>query len=420
MSDSVARMIDVDEAQRIVLSVARPLPAVDLALMDAANRTLARPITCDVDYPPFDRSVMDGFAVRAADVETTPVTLRVVEEIAAGRMATRRLGAGEAMRINTGAPIPDGADAVVRVEHTSSSEDGSVSGGANVVVNVSAVVGKFITRRASCVHAGQIALASGVRLTPLALAAAAAAGASRVTVHRQPTVALLVTGDELIDIDRVPVGAQIRDSNLYLLDALVRSAQARPVPMGAVGDDRDLLAEKITTGFDADVLCITGGISMGSLDFVPEVLQACGVTFLIHKMAIKPGRPVIVGTTSGGTASGGTLVFALPGNPMSAFVGFELLVRPALAALEGRDGQVLKPMTACLHGSLSPTRDRRTFRPSRAWVEKDGRWHVEPLSWQGSGDPLGAAEANAMIVQPPDAPGLSRGDSVAMMLLDRS
>lgn len=251
-------------------------------------------------------------------------------------------------------------------------------------------------------------------MTPLAIGAAAAAGAARVTVYRRPSVAVLATGDELIEIDRRPSGASVRNSNQYLLEALILSAHAEPVLLGVARDDRVALREKIEAGLRSDVLCITGGVSAGAFDFVPEVLEACGARFHIRKMAIKPGRPTIFATTPAGRS-----IFALPGNPASALVGFELLVRPALAALEGRPGEVQVPVRATLRGSIPAAGERRRFVPARGVVGEDGGWKVEVLSWHGSGDSFGMATANALIVRSPGAAAVSDGAVVSALSLDR-
>jgi molybdopterin molybdotransferase len=401
-------VIDVDEAQRIVLAHARPLGTVEAPLAEALYRTLAARIRCDLDDPPFDRSVMDGYAVRAADVARVPATLTVVGHVSAGAVVDRSLAAGEAMQINTGAPIPRGADAVVRVEQTERTPSGE-----GVVIKESVAPGRFVTPRASYAAAGQTVLEAGALLTPASIGVAATAGASRVTVYRCPTVAVLSTGNELVDIDRAPSAAQIRNSNQYVLRALIESAHSEAVVSPVARDNRDELRRGITDGLRCDALCLTGGVSMGTLDFVPDVLRDLGATFHVHRMAIKPGRPTIFATMPGGK-----LVFALPGNPVSAFVGFELLMRPALAALQGRPA-VPPLVRAVLQGSIAATSNRRSYIPARAKVNEGGEWEVRTLSWQGSGDSLGMATANALIMRPPQAEAVKSGDAVSMLLLDR-
>lgn len=403
-------MIDVDEAYEVLFSSIKPVERVEVPLSEALYRTLAAPVRCDVDYPPFDRSVMDGYAVRAEDVADAPVALRMVGRIPAGTMPEDRLSPGEAVQINTGAPIPRGADAVVRVEQTELMDSGKA-----VLIREMAGPGQFITPRGTYIKAGQTVMRVGTRLAPLEIGAAAAAGAARVSVYRRPRVAVLATGDELVDIEQKPTGALIRNSNQELLSALISTAHAQPVLLGVARDDKEALRERIAEGLREDVLCITGGVSMGAFDFVPEVLEQCGATFRIRKMAIKPGRPTIFATTSNGT-----LIFALPGNPASAFVGFKLLVRPALAALERRSGAVPPVGRATLRASIQPARNRRTYLPARAYVGADGGWEVETLSWQGSGGSFGMATANALIMRPPEADAANSGDTVQILFLDRT
>jgi len=401
-------MIELTEAQEIVMAHVSPGPVVEVAIGDALNRTLAVSIVSDVDQPPFDRAVMDGYAVRAEDVAAAPVTLRMVGQIPAGASADRSLQPGEAMQINTGAPMPQGADAVVRVEHTAPGEGDAVE------IRESVAPGNFITQRATYRAAGDEVLTAGTLITPLEIGVAASVGASRLRVYARPVVSVLATGDELVDIDRTPHGAQIRNSNQYLLGALIRSAHAEPLIVQSAGDDRDLMRKRIEEGLRAGVLCLTGGISMGAFDFVPEVLISLGARLHIHKIAIKPGRPTIFATMPDGT-----LVFALPGNPISALIGFELLVRPALVARQGRPHVFPSRIQAILDGTLSATRDRLTFIPARAEVDGHGRWVAKAVSWHGSGDALGVATVNAFIVRPPQRAKAENGTAVSIMLLDR-
>lgn len=401
-------MIDVDEARSIVVQQSSPLPTVELPLREALHRTLAKPIACDVDYPPFDRALMDGFAVIAADTAAAPVTLRVVGQIAAGSDPARAINRGEAMQINTGAPVPPGADAVVRVEDTELSSDRS-----SVVVKLAARKRQSITDRATYVSAGSTVLKAGSKITALEVAVAATAGAARVTVYRQPKVAILVTGDELIDVDERPSGAKIRNSNEPMLEALVRAAHAESIMLGVARDDRNDLRTRIEQGLSADVLCITGGVSMGEFDFVPEVLAELGVEVGFQKMIIKPGRPVLFAKSKRGT-----LIFALPGNPVSAFVGFHLLVRPALAAMHGRTTMDANQTAARLIGSMKATENRRSYWPGTARTDADGAWEVTPLLWHGSGDVFGMAGANCLIMRPPGAPAVGEGGSVMIQFLE--
>lgn len=417
-------MLTLEQAREIIIQCVKTLDVEIVPLADSLHRTLAEPLHTDVDDPPFDKSVMDGFAVRAADVKKVPVTLRGLGTIGAGHPSKRSIGPGEALRINTGAPIPEGADAVVRVEETEligEEPDSELASGGEpcaeerVSILKSVESGKFITRRGSHIRNGDLVLDRGIRLTPLAMGAAAAAGAARVSVYQIPKVAILTTGDELVSIDQKPQNAQIRNSNESLLTALVVSAHTIPVSLGVVGDDKEKLKRKVAEGLSSDVLCITGGISMGSFDYVPEILESCGAEILVHKVAIKPGRPIIFAT-----GPMGTLIFALPGNPASALVGFELLVRPVLAEMQGCRVGWPVPIRAKLKGPLSATRDRQSYFPARAKVDEVGQWAVEPLSWKGSGDSFGMARANALIERPPNTPSASVGESVFILPLERN
>jgi len=333
--------------------------------------------------------------------------LDVVGQIAAGAVAAGEVGPGQAMQINTGAPIPPGADAVVPVEDTQPADDGRA-----VRVLRGAQKGESITARGTYVTAGREVLLPGTWISPLEIGVAATAGATRVRVYRRPTVAIVVTGDELVDVDQVPRGAQIRNSNEHILDALVRQSHCKPVRLGVVSDDRAAIRAKIEAALACDVLCITGGVSMGEFDFVPEVLSELGATLHVHKMATKPGRPTIFATTPTGRA-----VFALPGNPISAFVGFHLLVSVALARLQGRQPAQHREIVATLRGPVPAPGDRRSFQPARAWLTAQGRWEAEPLSWHGSGDPFGMATANALVMRPAGSPPADAGDEVMIILV---
>ncbi len=403
-------MIELEEAQRILLEQVPVGPTVSLKLRDAAGCRLAKAIGCDMDYPPFARSVMDGYAVKAADVAKAPVELRVAGQVPAGLDSSLVLKAGEAIQINTGAPIPDGADAVVRVEITKLSDDGS-----HVEILESVPEGKFITERATYARAGDVVLEAGAILSPMNMAVAATAGAAEVCVYKKPTAAFLVTGDELVDVDAQPRGAQIRNSNEYLLASLLKADGLDAKSLGVAGDDPAELRRKMEAGCEQGVLITTGGISMGAFDFVPRILEELGAEMLVHKIAIKPGRPTIVARMPGGA-----WVFALPGNPLSALVGYELMVRPALSRMQGGDGKAAREMQAICDGELSAVRDRQTFIPAVVRVNDDGAWAVRLLSWFGSGDAVGAANANALIHRPAHAAAVTRGDIVSVMLLPHS
>ena len=402
----------VRRARELVLEHVRPGPVVRVPLRDGLHRWLAEPVVTDVDYPPFDKAMMDGYAVcwEGADVEVTGGEFRIVGQVAAGEAGqARTLGRGEAMQINTGAPIPAGTDAVVRVEDTRLSEDG-----ATVQVSGSLAAGMNIDGRAKYVSAGAVVLEAGTRMTPGCLAVAAAAGAAEIAVYRVPRVAILVTGNELVDPPVKPSGGQIRNSNGPMLAALVRDAWAEPIEMGVIGDDRAALRAGVERGLSADILCVSGGVSMGAFDFVPEILTACGVRTIVRKLALKPGKPSLFGMSETGTC-----VFGLPGNPIGSFVAFWLLVRLAIEARQGQRISAPEGVRAALGNACTPTRDRETYWPAKLTCDERGGLRVTALSWHGSGDPFGFSRANGLIVRPPNSAAASEGDEVMVIPLER-
>ena len=399
-------MLDVDQAVALVLAQCRTLPPATVALSDALFHTLETPVATDIDQPPFDRSLMDGYAVRAADTLNVPVALRVVGQVAAGDMPQGKIESGQAMQINTGAPIPVGADAVVRVERT---QLDSKSGAVTILESVQP--GQFITPRGKYKKAKDVVLPAGSLLTPVNIGVCASAGAAEVEVFRQPRVAVVVTGSELVEVGERPTGGQIRNSNQYVLESLIRSVHCEPVVHPAVKDERLAISDAISKAADCDVICITGGVSMGAFDFVPDVLIELGATIHFHKISIKPGRPTLFATLPHGR-----LVFALPGNPVSAFVGFHLLVRPALAALQGRH-EVPPLLQAELCGTLPAEGPRRAYYPASLSIDDNGGYVVHLLSWHGSGDALGMAGAQAFIVRPPGSPPVKAGEAVRFIPL---
>ncbi|MEK6676502.1 MAG: gephyrin-like molybdotransferase Glp [Planctomycetota bacterium] len=408
-SSGSAMMVDVVEAQGIVLRNVSVGTTEEVALKDGLFRTIARDICCDRDHPPFDRALMDGYAVRAANVVSSPVVLRVVGQVAAGYLPTRSVEVGEAIQINTGAPIPSGADVVIRVEETELVENGT-----KVRIGSSGSVGQFITKKGAYAKHGQVVLRAGQRLTPLEIAIAASVGADRVSVYKRPRIAVISTGDELVEVNQTPLGAQIRNSNGALLEALAVSVDAEAVSLGSVKDDPRAIRAILQRAMECELVCLTGGVSAGEFDFVPRVLEEIGATVRIRKMAIKPGRPVVFAT-----GPKGQLIFGLPGNPISAFVGFELLIRPALAAMQGRSGEVRRGFRAKLVGAIKATTGRRSYWPGRAFVGDDGGWRVEALSWMGSGDPFGMSGANALIEREPNSVEAKDGNGVSVILLNR-
>jgi len=403
----VTRLTSIEEARHKVLAEASPLETELISLSEALGRVLAQEIVAPHPLPPFDNAGMDGYAVRAADlVDATPespIALEIIDVIPAGRVSTRSVGPGQAAKIMTGAPIPGGADAVVQVEATEETEG-------RVLVREAVRPGRNIRRAGEDVAAGESVLAAGAVLGPPEIGLLAALGRSVVRVHRKPRVAILSTGSELVEVDR-PLGpGQLHNSNAYSLQALCRQLGLEPVVLGIVPDDYQATRELVARGLEHDVLLTSGGVSVGQFDFVKEVQDELGVERRLWGVAVKPGKPLSFGVR------GRTLVFGLPGNPVSVMVSFELFVRPALLRLMGYR-QTIRPTYRAIVAEDVANSDSRVFVVRvRAWREDD-RWHVSSTGAQGSGILRSMVGANGLIFIPPGPGGVRAGDEVEFLLL---
>ena len=360
-------------------------PQTQLCDLNAAlGRVLARDVVADRDYPPFDRSTRDGFAVRTTDLAKLPATLKLVGEIKAGDAWSGAVGAGECVQIMTGAAVPAGTDAVVMIEHTRPAKG-------EVTFDRSAEQGQNIVPRGSEARAGQKLLSAGQRLGYAELALAAQVGAARVDVFERPRVALLSTGDEVVAVDAQPGPFEIRNSNCVSLAAQVELAGGEPVVLGNARDRVDELRRMIEEGLKADILVLSGGVSMGKYDLVETVLRGLGAEFYFDAVAIRPGRPAVFGVCRGKP------VFGLPGNPVSTMVTFELFVVPAMDLL---GGTAVRPLALFRVKLAKPVKQKAAlthFLPARVSWES-GETVVEELPWQGSGDIVALAEANCFLV----------------------
>ncbi len=385
-------MLSVPQAQTLVRQHAAPREPVVMSLGPSAlGLILAESIASDMDMPPFDKACVDGYAVRSADLaEEAPaswIALQVVEEIHAGYVASRTVGQGQAARIMTGAGMPAGADAVVMQEKTRSLAANRIE------VPAGARPGLNVMPRGHEMRAGQVILEAGMRLRPQELGLLASAGAARFSVIRRPKVAVLSTGDELVPPEAKPGPGQIRNSNSTLLCALIHRAEAEPIPLGQVKDDPEALRRQIEQGLQHDMLLLSGGVSVGQADLVPKTLESLDVQSLFHKVAMKPGKPVWFGRR------GASLIFGLPGNPLSCMVGFELFVRPALRGMMGLTAAWPAAVPAVLEQAYALRSDRPAYYPALlAWA--DSGWRVRVLPWSGSSDLRAAAGANALISLP--------------------
>ena len=381
-------MLTVDQALDAIESHVAPGPEEAVPLAEALGRVLTAAIDSDIDSPPFDRALMDGFAVRADDVADGTARLTLVGEVTAGEVASKSIGPGETIQIMTGAPIPDGADAVVRIEDTSVENDQQQR-----VVSIETppvTPGQDMILQGTSMRRGDTVMPAGRRLGPQELGLLAELGQHTLTVHRQVTVGVLATGDELVSIDQQPGAGQIRNSNETMLVAQVRACGATARELGIARDNPEDLSARISAGLDCDVLLLSGGVSAGRLDLVPAQLQAAGVSEVFHKVQVKPGKPLWFGT------SPDAIVFGLPGNPVSSMVCFELFVRTALRRLAGLSPAKPTPAAARLARDFEFRGDRPTYFPGRLDDHPDGP-RVSPVDWHGSSDLRSTADANAMI-----------------------
>jgi molybdopterin molybdotransferase len=399
----VASLLSVDEAIAIIDAVPVRPRVVEAGLSDAVGQYLGRAISADRDYPPFDKSLMDGFAVRCSDTAGGQAELKIVGEVLAGMEAGGTLEAGKAMGIMTGAPLPAGADGVVPIE------DAGVRGD-QVVIRVAAVAGRFVTRRGSDCSRGKAVLSAGTRMGAAQVAVAASVGAERVSVFARPRVGVLTTGDEVVV--RGPVlGHQIRDGNGPMLRALLKRLGYPTSGARHVTDDAAAVTEAIEAALVGnEVLLVAGGMSVGQRDFVPGALEKLGFDLRIRKLRIKPGKPFVFAVGKRGGED--RFVFGLPGNPVSAFVCTVRLVERLLRRMSGGvpdDGVVCMPLAEGL-GANGP---REFYQPAEITMEG---W-AKPLQWKGSADVFTLARAGGLIVRSENAPVVDAGKIVRVMIL---
>ena len=402
-----AKLISIEEARTRVLAEALPLPAECVPLPDTVGSVLAEDIVATHSVPPFDNSGMDGYAVRAMDIveaaPASPVRLVISATIPAGHVATAALAPGQAARIMTGAPIPEGADAVAQSEITSEED-------AYVDIYEPVRPGKNIRRAGEDVMSGDRVLSTGMILGPAEIGLLASLGHPTVSVHRRPKVAIISTGSELVEVDQ-PLGpGQIRNSNSYSIRALCRQMGVEATAFGIVPDDYEATRKAIEAGLDYDVLLTSGGVSVGKFDFVKDVQDELGVERRLWGVAMKPGKPLAFGVR------GKTLVFGLPGNPVSAMVSFELFVKPALLRLMGHR-KTTRPLYPAIIEEDIANADGRTYVVRvRAWWE-DGAWHASSTGAQGSGILRSMVGANGLAFVPGGVRGVKAGETVEFLLL---
>jgi molybdopterin molybdotransferase len=403
-------MITVEEAVDKVLSSIQPLGSEKVSILEALGRVLAEDIYAHRDIPPFNNSGMDGYAVRSEDIRNAspshPVQLEVIEDLPAGFIPKKRVGEGKAIRIMTGAPIPEGADTVVPVEDTKRED--------RFALTFRAILrGEHIRKAGEDVKRGECVISAGDLIHPPEIGMLASLGRSFVAVYQRATVAILCTGEELVDVDGDLDGIKIVSSNSYSLAAQVKDCGAIPIQLGIARDRKEEIKEKLLQGLRADVLISSAGVSVGDYDYVRGVLGELGVEIVFWKVAMKPGMPVVFGTIQGKP------VFGLPGNPVSSMVSFEQFVRPALLKMMGHR-QLFRPVIdAVLKEDIQKTPGRRHFMRAFVSFEKD-HYFVTSTGAQGSGILKSMVKANGLIVIPEECEMVRAGETVKVQLLDRS
>jgi molybdopterin molybdotransferase len=400
-------MISFKEALGRILSHVQPLGSEKVSLLEALGRVMAEDIYANRNIPPLDNSGMDGYAVKYADIRNgskgRPIHLKVVENLPAGSVSTKRLGKGQAIRIMTGAPIPKGADTVIPVEETEE-KDGFVS------IFKAVPFGEYIRRAGEDVKRGDGVLSRGDFIRPAEVGMLASVGRSFVSVYQRPMVAILCTGEELVDVDGDLDEVKIISSNLYTLAAQVKDCGAIPIQLGIARDQKEEIREKLRQGIRADVLISSAGVSVGDYDFVKGALSDLGMEMVFWRVAMKPGKPLAFGTMNGKP------VFGLPGNPVSSMVSFEQFVRPSLLKMMGHR-QLFRPVIeAVLKEDIRREPRKRHFIRASVSIEKDDYVVAIP----GAGGLSAMIRANGLIVIPEDQEIVRAGEKVKVQLLDRN
>ena len=388
-----------DEARECVLREVLPRRGEreEVPALAAADRVLAEDVVADRDYPPFDRSARDGFAVRASDI---PGDVEVIGEVRAGEICDSEVSRGNAIEIMTGAPLPRGADAVVMVEHVTRNEN-------RVAISRSIRSGENFTPRGTEAKRGEVVLRAGRKLGFAEVGVLAMVGRERVAVFRRPSAAILPTGDEIVEAGVEPLPFQIRNSNAWSLAVQVGRAGGMPEIFPIARDSYESTRTSIERGLEADLLLLSGGVSAGKYDIVERVLADLGAKFFFTRVKIQPGQPLVFG------AVGEKFFFGLPGNPASTMMTFELFARAAIERLAGLDAPMLPLLRAKLTRDFHHKTGLTRFLPAR--LSEDGST-VEPLGWQGSGDIPALARANAFLVAEADRESWNEGDDIRVML----
>ena len=403
-------MIKAEEALKTILENIRPLDCENVPITSALGCAIGESIVSGRTIPPLANSAMDGYAVVAGDTafasKTKPVFLDVLEDVPAGKVATQPIRKGQAIRIMTGAPLPDGADAVVRVEDTEAQAG-------RVKIFVTAAPGLDIREAGEDVKTGELVIPKGAVLRAAEIGMLAALGRSYVSVHQRPVVAVVSTGDELVEVDETPGPGKIVNSNGYSLAALVLEAGGIPLQVGIARDNREDLLAKFHAASRADIVISSGGVSVGDYDLVKDIMAEIGSRIQFWRVAMRPGRPLAFGLL------GGKPLFGLPGNPVSSMVSFEQFIRPSILKMRGYPGIYRRAVRAEMTEGYKKKQGLKYFLRARVEL-RDGKYVAALTGEQGSGILKSMVLANGLVVLPEDTTSVKPGDEVAVQLLDGS
>lgn len=404
-------MIPIAKATEIVRSHVPLLEAESVRLSSAVGRVLAADVVADSDMPPFDRSQMDGFAVRADDTVNAPVLLKIAGESAAGAGWNRTLKKGEAVRIMTGAPVPKGADAVQKVELTLEVAESPFMGTDSVTILEPTKTGRYIVPKGFEIKKGAVVFPKGERITAEMIAGLAAFGAETVSVGRQPRLAVLATGSEIVGVGEKPGRDQIRNSNSPAVAALAEKFGCLVEVLPIAKDELASLRTEISDALaGSDVMVITGGVSVGKYDLTKTALSDLGAEILFERIRLKPGKPTVFARL------GEKLIFGLPGNPVSVAVTFHLFVRTAALLMQGCTSAEMLAGNAVLAKPVKSTKERDSYLPATVKTDRTGRLVAEPIRWHGSSDFIGFARAQVLIIVPRGR-DLAKGDTARIAWL---
>ncbi len=405
-------MIEMDDAIRIVMENTQIIDKTRVGLDDVLGRVLSEDVRSDIDMPPFDKALMDGYALQGTDIASasgdTPVILDVIEEIPAGTVPQKRVERGQASQIMTGAPVPDGADTVIMVEDTEPHPDAQ-----KVCVLDTTETGRNIARLGEDVRVNQVVLQANTVIRPPEVGILAAVGHVNVEVYRQPVVGIVATGSEVVEPHHKPEPGQIRNSNGYSMVAQVRRSGAQARYLGIVEDDIHALIQTIGEGLETcDIVALSGGVSAGEYDLVQDGMRDLGVEVLFDRIRMKPGKPLTFGV------KGARQVFGLPGNPVSSVVGLELLMRPAIRKMQCMTDVHLPTVRTVLSADFRQTPGRKQFVPAHSVQGKNGVWKSSWVGHHGSADLFSMARANSLFVVNAEDAHVPAGTELDLILLN--